>query len=120
MTRKICAVLAFIALMAGQSLLATTKTVTYKITSVTKRSSYEIVFSRLDDATSSDDDPFDTSAPTTYKATTDVASIENGQSGYLSVMLADGFHLHLSWGENSSIRFTNNCIYPSATGKSIT
>ena len=119
MTRKICAVLAFIALLAGQSLLATTKTVTYKITSVTKRSSYEIVFSRLDDATSSDDDPFDTSAPTTYTATTSVGSIENNQSGYLSVMLADGFDLNLHWSANSDVQFFNDGIYPKATDKYI-
>ena len=103
-------------IVVHSSAWATTKTVTYTITSVDRNSSftsYEIVFTR------SDDTPFDTSSPTTYTAYVPVASIENGQSGYLSVMLADGFQLSLSWGANSTVRFTNNCIYPSAQDKSI-
>ena len=110
------------ALAVGQSAWATTKTVTYKITSVNRKTvtAYEIVFTRQNDATRTDDDPFDTSAPTTYTASVPIGFIENNQSGYFSVQLADGFQLNSSWSANSTVKFTNNCIYPSASNKYIT
>ena len=117
-TKVLALVLTITALMVGQSTaMATSKTVTYKITDINLSSGgsgYDIVFTRSGDA------PFDTSAPTTYTAYVPKGSIENGESGYLSVMLADGFELHLQWSANSTVRFTNNCIYPSADGKYIT
>ena len=126
-TKKLNSVLATVltiaALVAGQGAWATTKSVTYKITSVNRNSSltaYEIVFTRQNDATRTDDDPFDTSAPTTYTTSVLIGSIENNQSGYFSVQLADGFQLNSSWNKNSTVRFMNNCIYPSASDKYIT
>ena len=126
-TNKLNSVLATVltiaALVAGQGAWATTKSVTYKITSVNRNSSltaYEIVFTRQNDATRTDDDPFDTSAPTTYTTSVLIGSIENNQSGYFSVQLADGFQLNSSWNANSTVKFMNNCIYPSASDKYIT
>ena len=123
LNKVLAIVLTIAALAVGQSVWATTKTVTYKITSVNRNSSftaYEIVFTRQNDATRTDDDPFDTSAPTTYTTSVLIGSIENNQSGYFSVVLADGFQLNSSWSENSTVRFASNCIYPSASDKYIT
>ena len=123
LNQVLAAVLAITAMAIGQGAWGTTKTVTYKITSVNRNSSltaYEIVFTRQNDATRTDDDPFDTSAPTTYTTSVLIGSIENNQSGYFSVVLADGFQLNGSWNANSTVRFANNCIYPSASDKYIT
>jgi hypothetical protein len=117
--RILAAVLTIAALAVGQSVWATTKTVTYKITDVSQnsnRTAYDIVFTR------SGDTPFDTSEPTTYTASVPSSSIgqTTGGSGNFSVELADGFKLSLSWGLGSDVSFTNNCIRPCTSNKSIT
>ena len=104
-------------LAAGQNAMATTKTVTYKITDVESINlNYTIVFTR------SGDDPFDTSAPTTYTATIPAGYLAQttGGAGGFSVELADGFKLSLSWGSGSDVRITNNCFRPWANNKYIT
>ena len=113
------AFLLLIAVGLGQNAQATTKTVTYKITSAEQNSSlngYDIVFTR------SGDTPFDASAPTTY--TTNVPSSSIGQtsggSGSFSVTLADGFSMTFQWGTGSNVWFYNNCILPGTSNKPIT
>ena len=112
------ALLLLIAVGLGQSAQATTKTVTYTITSVESNSSlngYNIVFTRSGDA------PFDASA-STYTTSVPSSSIgqTTGGSGVFSVTLADGFELELQWPSGSDVRFTNNCIRPWANNKYIT
>ena len=104
-------------LAVGQSAWATTKTVTYTITSFESINlNYNIVFTRSGDA------PFDTSAPTTFTASVSASLFAktSGGAGGFSVELADGFKLDLQWGSDSNVWFTNNCIYPRASNKSIT
>ena len=109
--------LAVALLAAGQGAWATTKTVTYTITSVESINlNYDIVFTRSGDA------PFDASQ-TTYTATVSTSSIgqTSGGAGGFSVELADGFKLDLQWGSGSNVQFiTENCIIPRASGKYIT
>ena len=110
--------LTIVALAVGHSTaMATTKMVTYKITSVESINlNYDIVFTRSGDA------PFDTSAPTTYTVTVPTSSIgqTSGGAGNFSVTLADGFKLELQWGNGSNVSFTSNCIRPVAENKYIT
>ena len=119
-TRHILQIIALtVALLAaGQSAWATTKTVTYTITNVSLSSGatgYDITFTR-------DGAPFETSAPTTYTAWISRGSIGSdiSNSGYVSVQLADGFGLSLSWNSGSDVKYINNCFYPSASDKYIT
>ena len=88
---------------AGQGAwAATTKTVTYTISSIQQNfitSPYSIDFTR------SGDDPFDASA-TTYNT-----KIKTN-SGQGSVHLADGFELNLSWVGFIQFSSNNNCISP--------
>ena len=98
-------------LAAGQSAwaAATTKTVTYTITSIESINlNYDIVFTRSGDA------PFDTEAPTTYTVTVPPSAIGQTSGGAFgtNIDLADGFKLGISWGSGSNVRFNNNCIYP--------
>ena len=118
--KRIFAAMMFIVAMTfGQSAWGTTKTVTYRITDISLSSGasgYNIVFTRTSGT------PFETSAPTTYTVYVSMSSIAQttGGSGYISVQLADGFQLSVSWSSGSDIRFMSNCIYPNASDKYIT
>ena len=99
--------------------LATTKKVTYTITSIEKSTlSYTIVFTRSGDA------PFDTQAQTQTTYTTTVSKTYFGEydinGGKFSIELADGFEMEVSWSRGSNVGFANNCILPQASGKEIT
>ena len=101
---------------AGQNAWATTKTVTYTITSVESSDlNYIIVFTRSGNV-------FESSAQTTYTATVSASYFAQatGGKGNFSVNLADGFQLSFSWGNGSIVVFQNNCIRASAEGKKMT
>ena len=117
--RVLALVLTIAALTVGQSVWATTKTVTYRITDFSLSSGgsgYNIVFTRSGDA------PFNASAPTTYTVYVSRNSIgsDPGNSGYMSLQFADDIQLSISWNSGSDIRFMNHCIYPNASDKYIT
>ena len=104
------ALLLIVTLAFGESAFATTKTVTYTITTVEVGSySTQITFTR------SGDTPFG-GGNTTYTASVNNSSLgqTNGGSGSFSVELADGFGLNFSWLAGSNVSFTNNCIHPSS------
>ena len=110
-------VLAVTILAAGQTAWATTKAVTYTITSVESINlNYDVVFTRTGDT------PFNTSVPSTYTASVPASYFAktSGGAGSFSVELADGFMLNLNWGADSDVWFVDNCIIPRASGKYIT
>ncbi|MBR5639602.1 MAG: BspA family leucine-rich repeat surface protein [Muribaculaceae bacterium] len=101
-----------LALVAGQSAWATTKTVTYTITSVERNSSlnYEVVFTR------SGDTPFDDTAPTTCTITIPESALStSGGAGGFSLQMADGFVLRGSWAAGSNVVFVGHNFYAQST-----
>ncbi len=107
------ALLLFMAVIYGQTVFATTKTVTYTITDIQSVSfSQQVTFTR------SGDTPFE-GGSTTYTMSISNSSLINGSGSY-SVMLADGFQLSFNWSENNDVIFYGNYIRPAATNGKIT
>ena len=112
--KVLAAVLMIAALVAGQSAWATTKTVTYTITSIEKNSSlkYEVVFTR------SGDTPFDATAPTTCTVAIPESALgTSGSAGGFALQLADGFTLRAGWAAGAGVIFVgHNFIAQSTSG----
>ena len=112
----VAAVLTLAALLAGQEAQATTKTVTYTMTNVER--SQENITKYIMTFTLSGNDPFDTSAPTTYTCTVDDSSLStSGGAGSFNLELADGFSFAGSWGSGSNVAFGGNYLCIQASGK---
>ncbi|MBO4599420.1 MAG: hypothetical protein J5641_01645 [Bacteroidales bacterium] len=109
--RVLALVLTFAALMIGQGAMATTKTVTYTMTSHEQSgvNNYEVVFTRSGDA------PFDASV-NTYTCTFARSSLStSGGAGNFTLELADDFLLHGSWSEGSNVSFGGNNLVSLST-----
>ena len=109
--RILALVLTFVALMIGLGAMATTKTVTYTMTSHEQSgvNNYEVVFTRSGDA------PFDTSV-NTYTCTVARSSLStSGGAGNFTLELADDFLLHGSWSEGSNVSFGGNNLVSLST-----
>ena len=101
------AVLTLAALLAGQSAWATTKTVTYTMTSHEyayqgSQKKYTVVFTR-------NGAPFETTTETTYSSVIPESYLLNN-AGSFTLALADGFSLNLKWSTGSSVSFVGQNI----------
>ena len=112
-TKVLASVLTIAALAAGHiTAWATTKTVTYTMTSKERNKSlnHEVVFTR------SGDGPFDTTAPTTFTTIISGSSLStSGCAGNFALELADGFSLHASWAAGSNVVFAGNNLVSQST-----
>lgn len=109
------ALLLFVAVGFGQTAQAATKTVSYDITFVDPGyPSCSVIITRTGDT------PFDGSSTTTYTINVNNNTLGSnpGNSGYYSVMLADGFQLSISWSAGSNVTLMSNTFRP-GSGKSI-
>ena len=108
--KVLAAVITIAALVAGQSAWATTKTVTYTMTSVERNSSfiYEVVFTR------SGDTPFDANAPTTCSFNIPESSLLSGAGGFI-LQMADGFSIRGSWAAGTGVVFAGHNLYAQST-----
>ena len=94
---------------------ATTKTVTYTMTSFesSPAGAYDMVLTRSGDTFGE--------ATSTYTCYVQENSIyPKSGAGHIILNLADGFHLSIQWSEGSNVSVINHCFYPTAAGKQIT
>lgn len=102
LNRVLAAVLLMAALATGQSVWATTKTVTYTITNSIQigngNNNYRVTMTRSGDA------PFDNSGPNyTVDMTQSSLYAIDGSYGDYTFTLADGFKLQMSWGSGTNV-----------------
>ena len=115
--KLLAVLLLLIAMGLGQSAWATTKTISYNISHIEPGSGLN---PHVVTITRTGDTPFDGSNTTTYtiEVNNNTLGSNPGNSGYYSVMLADGFQLSISWSAGSNVTFMSNTFRP-GSGESI-